>query len=656
MYKKIILPLLMFLPLFAFGQTAITGKVTDAQNGAPLSAAKVTVIEQNISTQTNAQGQFSLSYLESGDVEISVSLEGYFSQITTAHLTENQELDLGTISLTHDAASESRLDAMMQMSEEQLENEAENSALSGTFSSRTDVYLSQTGYNFSPMRFRTRGYDNTYESTYINGVHFVDAERGGFNYSSLGGMNTATRNRDVVYGLTPNSFAYGNLGTNTNINARASVIAAGHNASVALTNRTYNVRAQYTYGTGILENGWAFAISGIVRWSVGNIPIVDGTFYNSGGLMLMAEKIINDKHSIALTLMGAPTRRAGQSAITKETRDLTSIYYNPSWGYQDGKVRNFRVYKTFDPTATFSHEWKISERQRLRTGIGFHYNFYSNAAMAYNGSHPSPDYYRYMPSFEVNDAGMRDMVTDLWLNDEDTRQMNWNLFYLKNKNNNNDSPDGQAAYAILRRHNNLMESILNSVYQNQINDNLKLTIGIEGKWAEGHHYQTVDDLMGANQMLDFDTYADRDMVGDNSGWSVAPLAQYIQNDVRYPNRIVHEGDIFGYNYAINSKSANAFAQIEYNWRRLYMYVAGKGTYNDFYRHGYMENGRAWYLKYLYDNPSHPDHDHGQDVKSLGKSKTWWFIEPSVKGGFMYNIDNRSRLSFNILAEMRAPLI
>ncbi|MDR1652437.1 MAG: TonB-dependent receptor [Prevotellaceae bacterium] len=647
--RRIFFLTLILIPVTIAAQTAITGKVTDAQTGAPLSAVKVTVIEQNISTQTNAEGQFTFSYLDAGNVEISFSLEGYFPQIKMAHLAENRSIDMEATALKPDLASETKQDVVLQMSEQQLEDEAGNHATTGAFSAQTDVYLSQTGYNFSPMRFRTRGYDNSYESTYINGVHFVDAERGGFNYSAIGGLNNATRNKDVVYGLTPSAFTYGNIGANTNINTRASAIAAGHNASIALTNRNYNFRAQYTYGTGILQNGWAFAVSGVLRWSTGKLPIADGTFYNSGGLLFSAEKIINSNHSIALTLMGAPTRRAGQSALTKEVRDLTgSIYYNPAWGLQNGKERNSRIVESFDPTLTLTHEWKISETQRLRTGAGFHYSFYSNSAFAYNGTHPSPDYYRNMPSFQTSDEWTKNTLTDLWENDEYTRQIKWDELYRANENSNlynlNTVIDSlQAPYVLERRHNDLMEGILNSVYSNNLTKNLKITAGIEARLSQGKHYKTIEDLLGAKYYIDIDTYAERDLTG---GTLQDADKSMIQNDLRNPNRIVKEGDTFGYNYDINALTANAFAQVEYNWNQLFVYLAGKGTYTSFYRYGFMDNGRAAWL----------NSTGRENVKSYGKSKTWYFVDPSLKGGFMYNIDNRSRLSFNILAETRAPLV
>ena len=59
----------------------------------------------------------------------------------------------------------------------------------------------------------------------------------------------------------------------------------------------------------------------------------------------------------------APTRRAQQGGVVQEAYDLAgSIYYNPYWGYQNGKKRNSRIVESCDPTAILSHVWKIDEK------------------------------------------------------------------------------------------------------------------------------------------------------------------------------------------------------------------------------------------------------------------------------------------------------
>lgn len=622
---------LMLAVVSSNAQTKLKGVVKVAGTETPIQGVKVTLMQQNLSSQTNANGEFNLSYVQVGDEEMSLSLEGYFTQIKLINIKKDIVNDLGVILMVADTHQEMKQEVVLQLSESALDgDDSRSQSISGSLSSKSDVYNSQTSYSFSPMRFRLRGYDQNYETTYINGVMFNGLERGEFNYSGLGGLNDAMRNQEETIGLTPNNYSYGNLGSTTNINTKATAYAAGSKASVAYSNRSYKLRAQYTYGTGLMPNGWAFAASAVVRWS--DKGIVDGTFYNSAGYFLSAEKVINPKHSISLVTYGAPTKRAQQSASTQEAFDLAgSIYYNSYWGYQNGEIRNSRIVNSFDPTAILSHEFKIDNNSVLRTGIAYHYSFYSNTALNfYNAPDPRPDYYRNMPSY-LADKSVSDELTDLWKTDTDVSQINWGSLYQANYRNNTINPTGSAKYSLERRHNNLSEATLNSTYINQLNKNLKLTAGIQAKSSKGIHYKTMADMLGGNNWIDIDQFAERDFPAN---------ADIIQNDVNNPNRNVKVGDKFGYDYDINVKHASAFIQNEWILPQFDIFYAVNVSLTDFYRYGRMRNGRAEALNAI----------------SYGKGKEWYTTNPSAKAGFIYKIDGRNKLSINVLAETRAPQV
>jgi len=187
------------------------------------------------------------------------------------------------------------------------------------------------------MYFRFRGYDSEYQTTYINGMDMNDPIRGRFNYSSLGGMTSrAFRNRTSTIGIGAAQYGFGNVGGSSNISTITSEYAPGFNGSVAYTNANYMLRAMATYSTGINPQGWGLTVSAIGRWA--DEGIVEGTFYNSFGLFLSAEKVFNRNHSLTLTAYGAPTQRATASATYQEAYDLAgSNLYNPNWGWQDGQ-------------------------------------------------------------------------------------------------------------------------------------------------------------------------------------------------------------------------------------------------------------------------------------------------------------------------------
>jgi hypothetical protein len=629
------LMLILFVSLLTsislLAQTAVRGVIKDASSEGPLSGVEITLLKQNISTLTNANGEFTLRNLKEGDEEVSISKEGYFTQIKLINIKIKVMNDLGVYQLKPDVQNDVKQEIILQLNEIELNSDESRSSqsISNTLSSKGDVYTSQADFSFSPMRFRTRGYDQDFESTYINGVHFNGLEQGDFSYSAIGGLNDVFRNQDDVNGIEAGSFSFGNLGGSTNINTRATSFAAGSKASFAYTNRAYKLRGQYTYATGLMQNGWAFAVSAVARWA--DKGIVDGTFYNSAGYFLSAEKVINKQHSLSLVTFGAPTQRAQSAAITQETCDLTSIYYNPYWGYQDGKVRNSRIVKSFDPTVILSHEFKIDDNQRLRTGVAYHYSLYSNSALNfYNAPDPSPNYYTNLPS-SATDSTTKSNLTNLWRTDTNTSQLDWSRMYGANMKNNDTLPNACAKYAIERRHNDLMETSLNSTYINQISRELKLTAGVEGKISKAMHYKTMDDLLGANQWIDKDQFAERDFPSNTN---------IVQNDLNHPDRVIHTGDIFGYNYDINIIHGAAFIQNEWVLPQLDIFYAGQVTYTQFSRYGHMRNGRAEAL----------------NVISYGQGKTWFSADPSFKAGATYKIDGRNRLSVNVMAETRAPQV
>lgn len=636
MKQKLWILLLFLYSVAAVAQKAeITGIITDSETNEPIPGVSVTLKNQDSKAVTDKTGKFTLQNVKPGSDELIVKPKMNQPLFMKVAVKNNEQKKLGKIEYTFPKSISAEEGDNYTFSESQIEEDNNTrQRVSILESEADDIYLKSARFSFSPMRFSYRGYNQDYSSTYINGVGFNDGERGRFNYSMLGGLNNATKNKDIVTGLKANPFSFGGLGSNTNILTKASNYAAGTRSSISYTNRSYKLRAQVTNATGLMANGWAFTTSAVVRWA--DEGLVEGTFYKSAGYYFSAEKILNKQHSFSFVTFGAPTQRAGSAAVTQEVYDLAgSIYYNPYWGYQDGKKRNSRIVNSFDPTAIFSHEFKIDQKQTLRTGLGFHYSLYSNSALTfYNAPDPRPDYYRLLPSFFTTQEA-KDEVTNLWKTDPSVSQINWNQLYQDNYKNNATDPAASAKYAVERRHNNLMEATLNSTYTNQKSNELKVTAGIEAKISKGMHYKTMDDLLGGKQWIDIDQFAERDNPSNPN---------VIQNDLRNPNRVIKVGDKFGYNYNLNVIRANAFYQREWSFPGYDIYYAGKVAYQQFYREGLMDNGRA--LPTVND----PDGD-----ISYGKGKTWWFVDPSFKFGFTCKSDGHNRVSFNTLAESRAPL-
>ena len=274
-------------------------------------------------------------------------------------------------------------------------------------SSNNNIYASQVGFLFSPMRFRYRAFNQKYNEIYINGAPMNDMESGQFRYSLVGGLNNQTRGVENALPFEVNNFSMSAMGGSNNYDFRPSHFAAGHRATITGANRNYTVRGMYTFNTGLMPNGWAFSASLTYRFADTKTSYVEGTFYNALSYFLGVEKVFNDKHSLSLVTWGNPTERSTQGAATDESYWLAnSNYYNPYWGYQNGKVRNSRVVTDFSPSVLLTWDWKINQDTKLSTTLFGKYSMYKGTKLNYNNAdNPQPDYWKNLPSsyFDVWD-------------------------------------------------------------------------------------------------------------------------------------------------------------------------------------------------------------------------------------------------------------
>ena len=486
------------------------------------------------------------------------------------------------------------------LTEGQLDEDAEAASTVTLVQSAKDPYINEVGWRWSAMRFKYRALDNAYVGNYFNGVKLNNVENGRSSYSSVGGLNDATRSKTGVGFLDQCDFGYAPLGGATNTNVRASNYAAGSKAGIALTNRNYYLRATYTYATGVLKNGWAFM--GSIAYRYAKEGVIEGTFYNSFAFMLGAEKKWGDRHSLALNIWGAPTERGQQGASTEEAYALAgSHYYNPYWGYQNGEKRNSRVVTEFSPTALLTWDWKINESTKLTTTAALTYSKYASTALNYfNGYNPRPDYYKNLPSsvFNVYDAvtfnnggfltldypGLLDQYNALYENfsgSKANRQVQWDMIYAQNEANN--ATGKNALYYLEKRHNDQLAFNLSSVLDGEFSTHGKYTLGINLNSTKGIHYKTMADLLGASTFVDIDSYSLSDY-GNGS-----PV---VQNDADNPNRRISAGDRFGYDYNIYVNKIKGFGTNVWKFGNFTATYGADIEATWIERYGKMRNGRA----------------------------------------------------------------
>lgn len=622
-------------------QTAsVTGRVIDATSGAPVPGAIVTLMGQDKSVATGSAGDFIISKALPGEVTIIVVAAGYADGITNAELFNGQTVNVDAIALVSE--TDGYYDDQMEMSfDENVLEDEEGTAQSVTALSGAadNIYYNTSNYSFSNMFFRQRGMDSQYATTYINGIDMNDPIRGRFNYSSLGGMTSrAFRNRTNTIGIAAANYGFGGVNGSSNISTITSEYAPGFNGSVAYTNANYMFRGMVTYSTGINKNGWGLTVSAIGRYA--DEGQIEGTFYNSLGYFISAEKVFNPQHSLTFTTFGAPTQRAGASATYQEAYDLVGDnQYNPTWGWYQGEKRASRITETFDPTFLLNWIWKPSDATNVNTGLAFRSVNYSNSAFNwYNANDPKPDYYRNLPSNFLDDDGnpteQSDYITTLWRTDDSYRQVNWDKLYQVNALNNyqnqflSEENKKGSSYILEDRHSNNLQFQFNSVVNHRVNDKISLQGGVNVSYTKASYYKTVRDLMGGEFWLDVDPFSDREI-------TIAP--DMLQNDMDNPNRRVGKGDKFGYDYDLNAIKASIWLQKTMNLAKWDVNYGLNMSFLQFYREGYMRNGRA------------PEN-------SLGKGKTHSFDNAAFKAGATYKLDGRNFFTVHAQYGTYSPLI
>lgn len=499
--------------------------------------------------------------------------------------------------------------------------------ISSVLAGARDPYLQTVSYNFANVRFRFRGYDADYATTYINGLLVDKLDNGYFPFSSIIGLTDIMRNRDNKIGLQTNTFSYGDIGSATQFLVKASMAKKQVQVKYGYTNRTYRQQIAFSIASGNKKNNWATIFSAAVRYShEGYVP---GTHYRSISFYWGIDKRFSFKHLLSFAIFNASSANAKQGASTDELLLYGGHYYNPYWGYQNGQKRNAEIITQHAPTFILTHDYTPKNNIQWTTAIGYSFNQKGLSGLDwYNTADPHPDYYRYLPSYEKN-PNQQLILESLFRDDESIRQINWGRLYQTNQDNliQFGQTTGRRSLYIID------ESIIQSnigyattTFNKRLKNNIAFTGGLQLQVQRNRNFKIIKDLLGGDFFIDWNQFA------QNSS-QTNPSA--IQNDLNRPNRIVKKGDQYSYDYLIYFYRASSFLQLVVPLKTIDIQVASEFSEQYFYRVGRTKYGLF------------PDN-------SYGKSTTYPFFNWSVKGGITYKINGRYYLYANSTFLTKAP--
>ncbi|TVQ50108.1 MAG: TonB-dependent receptor [Saprospirales bacterium] len=643
-FKITTLPLFFLLAFssFSFSQTGgLTGQLVDKELNRTLSGFEVSLDGTLYSAVSSWNGTFEINNIEAGSYLLTIFDRDIKLKEVAVQIIDGEITDLGAIELeliTFDQGRSASNLPIIELDETDFESsDIDVQDYSSLLAASRDLFNARAGFAFGQRRFRVRGYDSEYSTMMFNGIPMNDLENGRVVWGIWGGLNDVMRARTSTVGLEPAEFAFTDIGGGTSIDTRASQQWQQTRISYAFSNRSYHHRLMATHNTGVLPGGWALSLSASRRYAEGGY--VEGSFYDAYSYFASLDKIFDNNHTLNLTVFGTPSKRGRSGAGTLETYELSGDnYYNSFWGFQNGEKRNSRVADAHRPTFILRHDWEVINRTQITTAISYQKGRYGTTALDWNNARdPRPDYYRYLPSY-TDDLGLAEIIRDEWKNNPAARQIDWDNFYFTNRRSltsienangleGNTVTGNRSKYILEERRFDPTIFAFNTQFNSVVSRITKLSGGLGYQSLTNESYKLVDDLLGGDFYLDIDRFAERDFSDLDS--------DRLQSDIRTPNRVATEGDVFGYNYDINVRKANAWIQGEFEFRRMNYFAGAQLTNTSFWRTGYMQNGHF------------PDN-------SLGDSEKSNFLNYSAKAGATYKISGRQYLYASANFQTRAP--
>ena len=648
---------LLFLPFALLAQPTggVTGTVVSRTDRAPVQGASIVVLQgasERASVLTDETGVFRIEGLEDGMYDLVVTAPQFLETRMGVTVNDGYVKNMFNITVT-----QSRPEIFEDMVEEFDMGDSGYNDNPTVLFDQNDVFNSLAGYNFSAVRFNVRGYSSESQDVYLAGVKMNDAVTGYSPFSLWSGLNEATRSKTSVTGAEMSDYGLGGYNGLTNIYADAPNVRTGLRGSVLTNSALYRLRLMLTYGSGVMDNGWSYALSVSAR--LGGNDWIGGQYYRSFGYYASVAKDWG-AHRLAATIMGTPGSRGAQNASTQEVYDLMGDnMYNSNWGYQDGRLRNSRVRNTHEPIAFLKYEYSPSDAFKAAATVL--YRFGTNGYTAidwYDAQDPRPDYYRNLPSYFYMDdpdygrnnlykyAAAREAWTHAGMFPNITH-LNWDRLYDVNRGN---IENGQARskYIQEERHTDQRDLNFAGRFKWRIAPWVTLTGGLDGRINRTEYYKTVADLLGGQYYVDIDSFAEREF-GSSEARIQNDLDQYLRTGAA---RILHKGDKFGYDYYAQVRKADGWLTGRFSVGNLSASLGGSLGYTAFWREGLVRKGlfpglRADGSDYIIDGVNlSRDADGRRLPSSYGKSAVQGFLTYAGKASLNWVIGGKMRLYAN----------
>lgn len=654
LFKLTFVVVLACFSIEVFAQGSLKGIVKDEQ-GYPLFGAYVQLDASNKGDITDENGAFEISNVAAGEQTVIISFTGY-EEIRKSVTVGSAEVDLDKMSMRSTAVGMDEIKVIAGVARDretpvavtsirkiEIENRTGNQEFPEVMRRVPSIYVTKTGGGFGDSRINIRGFDQSNTAVMINGIPVNDMENGWVYWSNWAGLTDIASDVQVQRGLGASKLAVPSVGGSINLITNPAERSKSTTLRIGVGNDGYN-KFGLAHSTGLMNDKWALSL--LFTRTAGN-GYVNGTEFEAYNYFAAFSYKLNDKHTIALTALGAPqvhNQRTYESfyPITLQTYKDKGIKYNELYGELNGEEFSWRKNFYHKPKVWLNHYWNISDKTSLNTSAYVSFG---------RGGGTGP---RGRANYDVDGDGNVDLLFDsnpVWRNADGTVRFDdivaWQSGANTELNNTWGTPRNDPQYGnyttssgdgLIRRgsmnyHN--WYGILSTLSQ-KVNKNIDLTFGIDARYYKGEHFRRLENLLG------LDAYQSRAKTDNGMRFiTEADAADFFNfHNSSYQDTI----NVLNYWNDGLVTWAGAFGQIEYHNEKLSAFLTLTGNQQGF--------KRIDYFNYKADDT--PDNDYNDDGEHI-ESDWQNFLGGVVKGGVNYNINGSNNVFLNLGYQSRPPL-
>ena len=304
---------LILLPVFVMAQHTVSGTVTDAATGDALPGANVVVDGTNMGAAAAADGSFSISNVPAGSYTITASVIGYADDSRSVNVSgdatvnfslETSALELSALEVLASRAGEKTPVAYTNITKAEVEARLGSQDIPMILNTTPSVYATQQGGGAGDARINVRGFNQRNVAVMINGVPQNDMENGWVYWSNWDGVGDATSSIQMQRGLSAVNLATPSIGGTMNIITDPTALTRGGKVKTELGAGGFK-KLTANYNTGLINDKMAFSATVVRKTGDG---IIQGNWTDSWAYYFGASYAADDKNRFEIYAIGAPQR------------------------------------------------------------------------------------------------------------------------------------------------------------------------------------------------------------------------------------------------------------------------------------------------------------------------------------------------------------